>query len=102
MVIDLYMSCPQCLRERTLVPKEYWRHSDGGRLYIDEYAYIHCAKCGKSAHIKNMRLTCDSGRHQFEIVSTIGFTKAISLAAMSGGDEVIDWLQSVLYYIKKY
>lgn len=101
MRVDIYMACPLCLQERYSCAKEYWRHGGNcqGILYLDEYAYVHCARCGRSAHLVQMYLTCNSGKHTFKTVSTVGFAQAISMAGMGVTSSATAWLQSVLRHI---
>lgn len=98
MRIELYMSCPLCMQERGIAPKEYWTHGGvcKGKLWLDEYANIHCARCGKYTHMMNIKLTCNSGKHVFSIPTTSGYAAAIGLAASMGNESVRAWLKSVL------
>lgn len=101
MRVELYMSCPLCMQETGIAPKEYWTHNKvcGGRLWLDQYANIHCARCGKYTHMMNVELTCNSGRHVFCIPTTSGYAAAVGLAATMGDERVRAWLKSVLDHI---
>lgn len=101
MRIEIYMSCPVCLQEGRNSPKEYWRDEPpcNGKLYIDEYAIVHCAGCGASAHLSQMGLRCNNNRHDFSIPSTEGFAAAISTSAQFVNGTGLRWLQSAIKYI---
>jgi len=105
MKIDIYMACPLCLKYGYSCAKEYWRHGSpkcNGILSLDEKAWVHCnGSCRNRAHLTDMYLTCNSGRHTFAVVSTEGFAQAISMAGMGVTASATTWLQSVLRYIQK-
>lgn len=92
------MSCPKCQEYGYNCPPEYWTHGGycGGKLYLDEYAYIHCERCGRSASLMQMHLTCNSGRHEFFVTSKEGYAAAISTSGMLTDRKAIAWFQSVL------
>lgn len=96
--IYLYMPCPKCQEYGYSYPPEYWTHGGhcGGKLYLDEYAYIHCERCGRSASLMQMHLTCNSGRHEFFVTSKQGYAAAISASGMITDRKAIAWFQSVL------
>lgn len=43
-----------------------------------------------------MRLTCNSGRHEFFVSSKVGYAEAISASGMLTDKKAIAWFQSVL------
>ena len=94
----LYIPCPKCQEYGYSYPPEYWTHGRycGGKLYLDEYAYIHCEGCGRSASLMQMHLTCNSGRHEFFVTSKEGYAAAISASGMITDRKAIAWFQSVL------
>ncbi len=96
--VFLYMPCPKCQEYGYSYPPEYWTHggSCGGRLYLDEHAYIHCERCGRRAPLIQMRLTCNSGRHEFFVSSKVGYAEAISASGMLTDKKAIACFQSVL------
>ena len=103
MRVDIYIACPICIDEFWQCSKEYWRHegSCNGILQLDEKANVVCSRCGRSAHITQMRLTCNSGRHTFAVPTVTGYAQAISMAAMGVSSASTAWLQSVLMYIQR-
>lgn len=61
----LKMPCPKCVCEEKDYSSQKWTHAVCGcNLYIDENAIVHCLMCEKSAHISQMRISCDSKRHK--------------------------------------
>ena len=96
--IFLYMPCPKCQQYGYHYAPEYWTHGGrcGGRLYLDEYAYVHCENCGNKAPLMQMRLTCNSGRHQYFVSSKAGYAEAISAAGMVTDRYATAWFQGVL------
>lgn len=98
--IDIYMTCPGCVWNGNAA-KEFWTHGGycGGTLQLDEYANVICKRCGANAHITEMRLSCNSGRHTFYVPNKEMYAKSVSTASnfVNGGG--IQWLQSVLRFL---
>ncbi|MBQ7280405.1 MAG: hypothetical protein IJR13_06780 [Bacteroidales bacterium] len=101
MRINIYMACPGCRKSYGHAASEYWTHGDGcgGVLQLDEYANVWCARCGEHAHLTEMTLSCNSGRHRFYVPSTTGFAEAITTSAQMVNSSGIRWLQNVLRYL---
>ncbi len=72
--VYLYMPCPKCQEYGYSYPPECWTHGGycGGKLYLDEHAYIHCERCGRYAPLMQMHLTCNSGKHESFVTSMVG------------------------------
>ena len=115
MRIEIYMPCPICVSEGRNSASEYWRHgSEGGLsgimfkpcngiLCLDERANIVCSKCGKTRHLQDAKLTCNSGRHKFAIAppnSTVSYAAAISAASHFSNAGGLDYLKSVMKHLK--
>lgn len=97
------MACPQCIKEGYHVFVENWKHGGtcGGSLYLDEHAVVHCDRCYRSAHLSQMRLSCNNGRHNFAVISTAGFAQAIMTSGSIADAKALAWLQSVLVNLQK-
>lgn len=102
MLFEIYMPCPLCQKEYVAMKYEHWRHqTDGGKLYLDEYAYVHCSGCNNKAHITRMKLTCESGRHHFMVASTTDYAASISTAAHNVKSKAaLKWLRRVIEHIE--
>ncbi|MDR2406547.1 MAG: hypothetical protein LBE13_00315 [Bacteroidales bacterium] len=102
MKIDIYIACPICSSGgRYTMSPEYWRHygSCQGRLQIDEYAYVSCARCGKRAHITQMRFNCPAQRHTFSVPTTSGLSEAFSISSQMVNAAGNRWFISVIKHI---
>ncbi len=118
MRVKIYMPCPICLKEGRNSASEYWRHgSEGGLsglmfkpcngiLCLDEKAMIICSKCGKSRHLQDAKLACNSGRHKFELIpsknqdSSRYYASAISAASHFSNEGGLNYLKSIMNYLK--
>lgn len=94
------MPCPKCAHEKNNLLSQSWTHGGncGGDLYIDENAYVHCLRCGRSAHISRMTITCDSYRHTKIYVSRdeIGASLAIGHVGVSDNANSLKWFKRML------
>jgi hypothetical protein len=84
MKIDIYIACPICSSGgRYTMSPEYWRHAGHcqGILQLDEYAYVSCKKCGKSAPVTQMKFMCPANRHSFQVATSEGLSEALSISA---------------------
>lgn len=99
--INIYMHCPGCYVDYGLTAKEYWRHGDRcpGFLQLDEYANVICSKCGKHAHLTEMSLCCNSGRHVLFTYGKKAYATSIACSAAFVDNMGLAWLQSVLKYL---
>lgn len=96
------MKCPGCeadafRRGYAGVANENWTCGSCGRpLKLDEYANVICERCNQYAHITQMTLSCNSGRHRFYVPDKVAYSLTISTASnfVNGGG--IAWLQSVI------
>lgn len=115
MKVEIFMPCPICINEGRNSASEYWRHgSEGGLssimlkpcngiLCLDDRANIICSKCGKTRHLQDVKLTCNSGRHKFAIApqnSKTSYAAAISTASQFTNAGGINYLISVMKYLK--
>lgn len=92
----LNMPCPKCAQNQKFEP-EIWTHGDicRGLLMINSSGMVRCAKCGKTAHISKMQLSCNNHSHIFSRPNTKEW--ASSLAIMSGVQKVsIRWFKRLL------
>lgn len=98
MKIDICIPCPVCASQGYNTKREYWRHHGycNGILCVDEYAVCSCKRCGKEAHLSEMRFLCPENRHKFEVASVNGFMEAITGAAQMVNSASKDWLLNVL------
>ncbi len=88
--------CPKCAQDENY-NLELWVHGDNckGLLMINSSGMVRCSKCGKTAHISKMRMSCDSQSHTKYIPTTKEI--ASSLAIMSGISKVsIHWFKQLL------
>ena len=93
------MQCPGCLDEYGQAAKEYWRHDDEdcqGVLQLDEYANVICSRCGLHAHITEMQLYCNSGRHKWVTFGVDATAASLSCSAAFVNNMGLAWLQSVI------
>ena len=100
--VNIFMRCPACLHEFGGAEQEYWLHGDRcqGVLQLDEYANVICGKCGSYAHLTKMRLSCNSGRHEFYTPNKNEAAASMACsAAFTSNANAIAWLQSVLTYL---
>ena len=99
--VNIYMKCPGCAAEYGHAVNEYWRH--GGRcqgvLQLDEYANVICSKCHSHAHLTDMRLCCNSGRHLVFTPGAEAYALSLSCASHFVDNMGLKWLQSVIRYI---
>lgn len=99
--INIFMQCPGCAAYYGQAEREYWRH--GGRcqgvLQLDEYANVICSKCGQSAHLTKMRLSCNSGRHVVFTPETDAYILSISCSSAFANNMGQAWLMKVLEYL---
>ncbi len=95
---DIYMPCPKCLNEYKSFHLERWTHGGkcGGRLVIDDKAVVHCKKCGKSAHITKMRMTCGAFKHVKVKASRDEIASALSTGSIGVVDGSINWFRKIL------
>lgn len=98
----LFMPCPKCAKKYKDFQLEHWFHGGtcNGLLYIDENAYVHCQKCGKTAHITKMRMTCDRGYHVKNIPTKGEIASAISVGAIGVVNDSLKWFKHILEHIK--
>lgn len=111
MRIEIYMACPLCVSKGYSISREYWRHGTdagvvnwmfkpcNGILCLDERASVICSKCGKSTPLLKAQLSCNSGRHKFEVASNISYAQAISTASNCVETGGLTYLQSILKHI---
>lgn len=99
--VNIYMQCPGCAADYGHAVKEFWRH--GGRcqgvLQLDEYANVICGKCGSHAHLTEMRLSCNSGRHMIFTPGAEKYAQSISCSSAFVNNMGMAWLQSVIRYL---
>ena len=96
----LFMPCPICAHNLTSVKPELWTHGGcGGVLYVDESAYVHCQKCGKTAHISKMHISCNCGRHHNKIPSRDDIAAAISNAKIGISNNSIKWYKNFVSHL---
>ena len=98
MRFNLFMPCPKCAAEKYDFHLEQWTHGGdcNGRLYIDEKAYVHCNRCGKSAHITQMKMSCNKGRHNVVSVSRKEIASAIFVGNVGIVDNSLKWIKRIL------
>lgn len=96
----IMMPCPKCAQDKSNLRSQSWTHGGrcGGDLYIDENAYVHCQKCGKSAHISKMTMTCDSQRHikTRATKNELGAAFAIGNVGVSNNASSLKWFKKLL------
>lgn len=97
----LYIPCPLCVHNSSSANSELWTHGEkcGGTLYVDEYAYVHCKKCGKKAHISKMRVSCNCGRHRYQTASRNDIAAAASFAKIGVTSNSIKWLRDFVSHL---
>lgn len=97
----LFMPCPKCLKEQQQICSEKWRHGSDcdGILYIDEMAYVHCSKCGKTAHIKDMKMTCDHRVHIKVKPTKKEIASALAAGAVGVVNNKLNWFKSLLNHL---
>ena len=98
------MPCPKCAHEKRDLLSQSWTHGGkcGGQLCIDENAIVHCTRCGKSAHIRNMRMTCDSHRHIMVTVNRDEIGAAVAIGEVGVSDNntgSLKWFKRLLEHI---
>lgn len=95
------MPCPKCVNEYTRIHLEQWIHGGNcnGRLLIDSNAIVHCEKCGKTAPLSKMRITCDSHKHINASPFRTEFASAVSIGSIGVIDNKIHWFKSILDHI---
>jgi len=98
MRFNLLMPCPKCAANNNDFQLEQWTHGGtcNGRLYIDERAFVHCSRCGKSAHITDMRMSCDKGLHNRTIASRKEIASAISVGNVGVVENSLKWFMCIL------
>ena len=55
--IRLYSKCPSCVKQGIMSSEAFWKHQDEnclGDVYIGDNGFLKCAKCGKTAHARNV------------------------------------------------
>ena len=94
----LKIPCPKCAKSSSDYHLETWYHDGhcGGALYIDENAIVHCTKCGKSAHISKMYLTCDCYRHREVRVYREELAAAIAVGHIGVDYDSPYWFKRIL------
>lgn len=95
------MPCPKCLKKQLQIRSEQWKHGGGcnGYLYIDEMAYVHCGKCGKTAHIKDMEITCNHGAHIRMKPTKKEIASALAAGAVGVVKDKLNWFKSLLDHL---
>lgn len=101
--VNIYMQCPRCREEYGGAEQEYWRHGDRccGVLQLDELANVICSRCGAHAHLTEMHLSCNSGRHIYKLLHKNATAATISCSAAFTDHMGIQWLQSVLKHLDR-
>lgn len=92
----LNMPCPKCAMDHKYEP-EIWVHGDicRGLMMINSNGMVRCCKCGKTAHITNMQLSCDSNNHLYYSPSTKELAASLAIAnGMANGS--IRWFKRLL------
>lgn len=99
--IYIYMKCPGCYADYGFAENEYWRHGGrcNGALQLDEYANVICSNCGAHAHLTEMRLCCNSGRHEIFTPGAERYAQSISCSSAFVNNMGMAWLQSVIRYL---
>lgn len=99
MQFKLFMPCPICVHEKR-IELQSWTHGGtcGGRLTIDHKAVIHCNKCGKSAHIRDMRMSC-AHNHTKMHASKKNIASAIAIGNVGVKNDVIKWFKSIIDHL---
>lgn len=96
----IIIPCPICAHEKRNLYSEAWTHGGicGGNLYIDENAIVHCLRCGKSAHISRMLLTCNSLHHEKKRITRdeIGAALAIGNVGVTNNAASLKWFKKML------
>ena len=88
------MPCPKCTSKRQFY-SETWTHAGcGGDLYLDEDGIVHCAICGKKAHITKMNMICDV--HKFFNPSIKQIASAVTTSKMCSQDNSTVWVVRLL------
>lgn len=95
------MPCPKCACESQTIQLENWTHGGGcnGRLLIDSDAVVHCEKCGKSAHISKMRISCNSHKHIKIKPSRKEFATAIAIGSIGVVNNIIYWYKRIIEHL---
>lgn len=101
MLKRIYIPCPLCAHDSTNPNHETWTHGGqcGGVLYADEYAYVHCSQCGMKAHISEMYVSCDCGKHSKIIPNRDDIASSFCLAKMGITDNSIKWYKSFVNHL---
>lgn len=91
----LRVACPLCFKKDVATAPEYWICAKcGSRMYIDEYAYVHCIKCKHKEHITKMRFSCNSHKHNRKYASKNEIAAAICRMPKSGTEkDNIKWIK---------
>lgn len=97
----LFMPCPKCLKKQQHIKSEQWKHGGNcnGYLYIDENAYVHCNKCGKTAHITNMEMSCDHGEHVRLKPTKKEIASALAAGTVGVVNNRLNWFKSILDHL---
>jgi hypothetical protein len=62
-------------------------------------AYVHCDKCGKKAHITDMKITCDHGAHIKMKLSKNEISSALAIGAIGVVNNKLNWFKSILDHL---
>lgn len=98
MRFNLLMPCPKCAANNNDFQLEQWTHGGtcNGQLYIDERAFVHCSRCGKSAHITQMRMSCNKRRHDRALASRKEIAAAVSVGNIGLTNNNLKWFKNIL------